>query len=115
MNKPKTFILRALITAVAYTALLLPFQLNLPILEGTDIRPSAFLLSIILFALPFLYSDLHPAWCALSIIVGLATKDYSRRFKISEARDIIISLDQESLLIEKNKMTRYYYYGAGKQ
>lgn len=43
MNKPKTFILRALITAVAYTALLLPFQLNLPILEGTDIRPSAFL------------------------------------------------------------------------
>lgn len=43
MNKPKTFILKALITAVIYSALLLPFQLNLPILVGTDIRPSAFL------------------------------------------------------------------------
>lgn len=42
-QKRKTFILRMLITALIYSALLLPFQISLPLFAGTDIRPSAFI------------------------------------------------------------------------
>lgn len=42
-QRAKSFIAKTLVTALIYSALLLPFQISLPLFAGTDIRPSAFL------------------------------------------------------------------------
>ncbi|MDO5443315.1 MAG: hypothetical protein Q4G10_06550 [Bacteroidia bacterium] len=38
----KGFVIKTIATALIYSALLLPFQINLPVFAGTEIRPSAF-------------------------------------------------------------------------
>lgn len=62
------FILRAFITAVIYSSLLLPFELNLPMLAGTDIRPSAFI--------PIVFGIFWGMPAAVGIFVGNLVCDF---------------------------------------